>query len=518
MSLPITNRLLITGGPGSVLFNGKTVFSQDPIALESGVSTVDVQSDAFGPLDARYDDKQFRLRFKPVGEWEDLSMLYPYLNTPVGTLLFGADVPLHVLSLTDNKVTTFHAAALSKMPNLVLGVKETMLEEVQFSMLTKNLTEATDANSLFQEYDLVSAIFTLTYSTPTGNLIFTSTSAQIEAALNALAAIISDGGVTVTGDHRQGYTVTWVTVGARATGMTGAAGLGFPVGTASSVSVTVITVGDATHKEVRLIKVQPWCDMYGGALGVTTIKTQPYELRWISAGTFTVTYGANTTGALAYNITAADLSTALNVLASIISAGGVTVTGSIQDDWVVTFVTTGARTAFSGVTTGMPPNTVVAVRETTTGSATAASVQRLKLSPWASFGSMDGVRVTFDDKYDPRVTQVDGTSNYRFMGYGVKAELIPDGIGLADIMAALKVQSTGSVRGRSMNSGSQNLDIVGVDNLTFIRIYGANVIDASGVWGLNADRVGRIAFQSSRVINAGVINPLAYVGVAPLSP
>jgi hypothetical protein len=44
-----------------------------------------------------------------------------------------------------------------------------------------------------------------------------------------------------------------------------------------------------------------------------------------SAGTFTLTYGANTTGALAYNIEATALQTALNGLASITAEGGVTV-------------------------------------------------------------------------------------------------------------------------------------------------------------------------------------------------
>ena len=45
-------------------------------------------------------------------------------------------------------------------------------------------------------------------------------------------------------------------------------------------------------------------------------------------GTFTITYGANTTSALAYNIEATALETALNALASIAAEGGVTVTKS----------------------------------------------------------------------------------------------------------------------------------------------------------------------------------------------
>lgn len=47
-----------------------------------------------------------------------------------------------------------------------------------------------------------------------------------------------------------------------------------------------------------------------------------------TSGTFKLTYGANTTGDLAFDISAADLQTALNTLASITAEGGVTVTKS----------------------------------------------------------------------------------------------------------------------------------------------------------------------------------------------
>lgn len=63
-----------------------------------------------------------------------------------------------------------------------------------------------------------------------------------------------------------------------------------------------------------------------------------------SAGTFTATFGANTTGAIAYNATAATVSTALNALASVVSAGGVTVTGAAGGPWTIVFTNTGART------------------------------------------------------------------------------------------------------------------------------------------------------------------------------
>ena len=61
-----------------------------------------------------------------------------------------------------------------------------------------------------------------------------------------------------------------------------------------------------------------------------------------TSGAFTLTFGANTTSSLAYNITGANLQTALNALASITAAGGVTVT---QDSglYIVAFNSVGAR-------------------------------------------------------------------------------------------------------------------------------------------------------------------------------
>lgn len=62
-------------------------------------------------------------------------------------------------------------------------------------------------------------------------------------------------------------------------------------------------------------------------------------------GTFTLTYGADTTAALDYNITAAALETALNALASITSAGGIDVTGPDSGPYQIVFRTAGSRTS-----------------------------------------------------------------------------------------------------------------------------------------------------------------------------
>ena len=61
-----------------------------------------------------------------------------------------------------------------------------------------------------------------------------------------------------------------------------------------------------------------------------------------TGGTFTVTWNAATTAALAYNISASALATAINGLSGIPS-GGVTVVGNAGGPWTVTFVTAGTQ-------------------------------------------------------------------------------------------------------------------------------------------------------------------------------
>lgn len=73
------------------------------------------------------------------------------------------------------------------------------------------------------------------------------------------------------------------------------------------------------------------------------------------SGTFTLTFGANTTTALAFDASAATVATALNLLASIISAGGVTVTGGAGGPYQVAFVSVGSRAAITGTLDALYP-------------------------------------------------------------------------------------------------------------------------------------------------------------------
>jgi len=94
-----------------------------------------------------------------------------------------------------------------------------------------------------------------------------------------------------------------------------------------------------------------------------------------TGGTFTLTYEGSTTGAIAYNATAATVRAALEALPGL-SPGDVTVTGSAGGPYTVTFNRGGgdiAQMTASGasLTGGSSPN--VAVATTTAGASTGAS-------------------------------------------------------------------------------------------------------------------------------------------------
>lgn len=99
-----------------------------------------------------------------------------------------------------------------------------------------------------------------------------------------------------------------------------------------------------------------------------------------TSGAFTLTFGGNTTSSLAFDASAAAVSAALNLLASVISAGGVSVTkdGGI---YIVAFTSVGARSLIVLNTGTLSPaiittNNVLAVQN---GDASTQSVQAVVL-------------------------------------------------------------------------------------------------------------------------------------------
>lgn len=209
--------------------------------------------------------------------------------------------------------------------------------------------------------------FTLTYGANTTTaLAYNITAAALETALNALASITSAGGIDVTGPDNGPYQIVFRTAGAR-TAITGNADLLYPL---SSIQVYEARPGDAGTPEIQVVVIdrQPaalaetFTAIPSPSITITTLQegaTGVPEVQRVAldptthGGTFTLTFDGETTGALAYNITATNLQTSLQALASV-GADNLTVTGAFPE-FVLTFLgaLTGNQPAVTASSAGL---------------------------------------------------------------------------------------------------------------------------------------------------------------------
>jgi hypothetical protein len=99
-----------------------------------------------------------------------------------------------------------------------------------------------------------------------------------------------------------------------------------------------------------------------------------------TSGTFTLSYAAETSGALTYSATAGAISSALNALTTISAAGGVSVTGDAIGHATIQFNSNGVRTAITANTALLLPDTTASITIRRTGSASQPEVQDLDFS------------------------------------------------------------------------------------------------------------------------------------------
>jgi hypothetical protein len=96
-------------------------------------------------------------------------------------------------------------------------------------------------------------------------------------------------------------------------------------------------------------------------------------------GTYTLAFSAETTSDIAVTAGAADLQTALNGLSAISSAGGVSVSGTLENHFTIRFNTAGTQSAITANVSQLIPDTIAIIDERIEGTATEREVQELQL-------------------------------------------------------------------------------------------------------------------------------------------
>lgn len=131
--------------------------------------------------------------------------------------------------------------------------------------------------------------------------------------------------------------------------------------------------------------------------------------------------------------------------------------------------------------------------------------------PWSSFTTKEGVTVEFALQLNPETNDHKGLFDYTFQSLAVTAKFIPEGVTPAQVLALLKPQGAGAIRGRS-TATTNRLKIAGAG--VFVSLSGAAPIPGNEAYGPTARRVGEMGFKSTRTFTGGVVDPLFVVGTS----
>lgn len=82
-----TNLATIIGGPCLLSYDGAIFRSKGDVKLDPTFDTFAIENDLYGPVDLRVGDQPLKITFTPEGRFADLSVLFPYLTAPLGSLI-----------------------------------------------------------------------------------------------------------------------------------------------------------------------------------------------------------------------------------------------------------------------------------------------------------------------------------------------------------------------------------------------------------------------------------------------
>lgn len=270
----------------------------------------------------------------------------------------------------------------------------------------------------------------------------------------------------------------------------------------SQITNPTVTLGDTARFEIYLVEdtgisSYPRQEVaFPGTPGIK-IAVGPID-ESPQAGTWKVSFGGDTTAALAYNITAAALATALNGLASITASGGVTVS-KIGDNYNIVFNQNGARgdiltdgaalIPLSNATVAKlqigdstrPQIALIHLQRTIAGLATSFTATPASAISVESLSAWDGSRATYRASISP--DPKGGSFSLAFdaaTGTDVSSASIAVGASAIDVQNAL-------------NQGAL-LDKVSVSQVGAYA-YDITVTAQPGTGGLTANGAGLISFS-----------------------
>ncbi len=270
----------------------------------------------------------------------------------------------------------------------------------------------------------------------------------------------------------------------------------------SQISNPTFTLGDTAGIEIYLVENTQVATYPRQEIGFPTSPGIKVAIGSIdespTAGTWTIAYGGNTSSALPYNATAAQLQAALNALASITAAGGVTVS-KVGDNYNIAFNTAGVRTELT--TDG---SSLIPISTATVATLQAGTVSKPQISLVHLQRTVAGLATTFTQTTASQIT-VDTLAAWDGSKASFRVSISPDPKG-GTFTLAFDAQTGDDVSTASINVGASALDVQNalnikalVDKVAVSQVgayaYDISVSTQPGTNGLTANAAGLLSFS-----------------------
>jgi hypothetical protein len=135
-------------GPALVALGANTIRTKGDVKVTLAFETFNIESAEAPIIDERLSGIPVTIDFDPVGEVTSglLSAMFAPLSAVVGSSLFGvSDTACTITPLSGTDKITFHCAAITKMPDIIISATKTTLGSMTITAILKNATAWSDA-------------------------------------------------------------------------------------------------------------------------------------------------------------------------------------------------------------------------------------------------------------------------------------------------------------------------------------------------------------------------------------
>lgn len=143
----------ILSGPCKLVFDSATIYSQGNVEVKLIEERFDIKADGLRMIQQRPKDRRYEITLTPAGEFKNLSVLWPYASSVIGTKIFSnKSLTIWSRDSTANK-RVFSNAAITKLAPIRASTGQTMLGSMTLTAILKDGAVPGDSDAYVVQSD-----------------------------------------------------------------------------------------------------------------------------------------------------------------------------------------------------------------------------------------------------------------------------------------------------------------------------------------------------------------------------